>query len=251
MIVAQDFLDHWKTRQLVGLLGGDECAPLYVLRLWAHCQARKTHKFPQLSAESLAGICRFAGAPSALWLAFQTCGFSEVKGEVFIAHQWDQYNKSLTNSWKNGRYGGRKRKPTGIPTAPPNGTHGGVEKRREEKSRYTIPSAAVAAPGEAPDGRHHAVTSKWSEVFKTAHGIDYVFTPRDAVSLKRLLSVTKESAPEIFAVAQAAWERAKSDRYAKNCKMASTLHGLCSAYNEIRVELLSAEANETGKMNFA
>jgi hypothetical protein len=144
MIVAQDFLDHWKTRQLVGLLGGDECAPLYVLRLWAHCQARKTHKFPQLSAESLAGICRFTGAPSALWLAFQTCGFSEVKGEVFIAHQWDQYNKSLTNSWKNGRYGGRKRKPTGIPTAPPNGTHGGVEKRREEKSINT-PSASGGA----------------------------------------------------------------------------------------------------------
>jgi len=27
VILDPDFLDHWKTRMLVDLLGGDECAP--------------------------------------------------------------------------------------------------------------------------------------------------------------------------------------------------------------------------------
>jgi hypothetical protein len=135
MIIDPDFLDHWKTRTLVGALGGDELAPLYLLRLWAHCQVRKTHRFQRLSSEALAAICRFKGDAGQLWLAIQTSGFGRVKDEVFIVHDWDKHNKSLISSWRNGRFGGRKRKPTGIPTGNPPQTHGGVEKRREEKRR--------------------------------------------------------------------------------------------------------------------
>jgi len=135
MIVDPDFLDHWKTRSFVGLLGNDELAPLCIIRLWSHCQVRKTHRFSRLSAEALAGICRFKGDPSQLWLAIQTSGFARVKNEVFIVHDWEKHNKSLVNSWKNGRYGGRPKKPTGSPTAQPAANPRGPreEKRREEK----------------------------------------------------------------------------------------------------------------------
>jgi hypothetical protein len=40
MIVDPDFLDHWRTRMLVDALQ-DECAPMYIIRVWAHCQQRR------------------------------------------------------------------------------------------------------------------------------------------------------------------------------------------------------------------
>ncbi len=41
MIIDPDFPDHWKTRMLVGALNNDETAPVYLLRLWGHCQNRR------------------------------------------------------------------------------------------------------------------------------------------------------------------------------------------------------------------
>ena len=45
MIVDPDLFEHWRTRMLADLLGGDEMTPLYLIRLWAHCQLRRNDTF--------------------------------------------------------------------------------------------------------------------------------------------------------------------------------------------------------------
>lgn len=130
MIVAPNFLDHWKTKMLQVELGGDLLAPTYVLRLWGHCQLQKTHKFHRLSASALAAICGFMGEPGAFWLAIQNSGFVEVDNETVIARHWDEYNASLLTAWANGAKGGRpahnppdtQRVPTGGTFALTSGT---------------------------------------------------------------------------------------------------------------------------------
>lgn len=128
MIVDPDFCDHWKTRMLVGLLGGDEAAPVYVLRLWAHCQNRRdsSHK---LTPDALRAICHFTGDPNALDAAMSASGFISRDGEVVRVMNWDEKNAALIASWRNGAKGGRGRpsEPRGKPTG------SGVEKRREEE----------------------------------------------------------------------------------------------------------------------
>ncbi len=74
MIVDPDFPDHWKTRLLVDLLE-DESAPLNVIRLWAHCQNRRTHHFEDLNAKALKAICRYPGDPDKFEAAMVSSGF--------------------------------------------------------------------------------------------------------------------------------------------------------------------------------
>jgi hypothetical protein len=138
MIVDADFTEHWKTRMLVGLLDNDEAAPIYVLRIWAHCQNRKQSIFHDLNTEALKALCRFSGAADKLESALISAGFIRRKGKNLEAINWSKYNASLVASWNNGRKGGRPQsennpKPTGSPTDPPTGPR--EEKRREEKSR--------------------------------------------------------------------------------------------------------------------
>lgn len=105
MIVEPDFLDHWKTRLLVRLLG-TESAPIYVLRLWAHCQARKTDRFTGWKPDVLASVCRWDGDSKLLWESMlQT--FTKVEGETLIAHDWAECNAALISAWTNGKLGGR------------------------------------------------------------------------------------------------------------------------------------------------
>ena len=128
MIVDPDFCDHWKTRMLVGLLNGDEAAPVYVIRVWAHCQNRRQFVFDNLPSEALKALCRFPGNANKLESSLSTSGFVRRDGANLIVCGWDEYNKSLISAWANGTKGGRppqnprvtKRKPTGS---------------REEKSR--------------------------------------------------------------------------------------------------------------------
>ncbi len=136
MIVDPDFLDHWKTRLLVGSLGGDESAPLYVLRLWAHCQNRRQSEFDNVSTEALKALCHFPGQANQLESSLVASGFVRRDGKTLIICGWSDYNSSLLAAWKNGQKGGRppthtQEKPTGLPTDNPGGIR--VEKRREEK----------------------------------------------------------------------------------------------------------------------
>jgi hypothetical protein len=130
---------------LVDLLEGDEAAPVYLLRLWAHCQNRKGWQFQKLTAHGIKAICRFGGSPDLLEASLAECGFISREGSVVSVCSWDEYNASLISSWNNGGKGGRPRKqPAENPTDNPPKTHGfpddnppktRTEPIREEKNR--------------------------------------------------------------------------------------------------------------------
>lgn len=109
MIVQPDFFDHWKTKALIELTKRPD-SPLWVLRLWAHCQARKDSRF-RLPAIALKAIC---GVPQEIdadtWFAhLKSCRFIEGKPDRWTVHGWDEYNASLLARWSNGRQPKQKR----------------------------------------------------------------------------------------------------------------------------------------------
>jgi len=118
MIIEPDFLDHWKTRLLIRLLD-TEAAPTYVIRLWSHCQTRKTNRFQDWNPEILAAVCKWPGDAQQFWGAMMQTFCRQQERDV-IAHQWDEVNAGLIASWSNGGKGGRPKKPTGNPQI----THG-------------------------------------------------------------------------------------------------------------------------------
>ena len=123
---------------LVNLLK-DEAAPVYLLRLWAHCQNRKTVTFENLSNEALKALCRFPGHANQLESSLAASGFvrRDDDGSLNVLG-WAEYNQTLIAAWANGRNGGRPKKPTenprvtdGYPTGNPRRT----DKRREDEIR--------------------------------------------------------------------------------------------------------------------
>lgn len=108
MIVEPDFLDHWKTRLLVRLLG-TELAPIYVIRLWAHCQSRKTDRFTDWKPTVLASVCRWETDPQTLWDAMLET-YLERDGNTVVARGWAETNAGLISAWTNGKLGGRPKK---------------------------------------------------------------------------------------------------------------------------------------------
>ena len=90
MIVDPDFLDHWRTRMVVDALGGDEMAPMYIMRLWAHCQNRKGDKF-DLDAQELATACRFNGSAHLFESAMVEAGFVARAGLTVVALGVDRW----------------------------------------------------------------------------------------------------------------------------------------------------------------
>ncbi len=124
MIVDPDFPDHWKTRMLVELLGGDEVAPLYLIRLWAHCQNRRASTFGNLPPLALKALCRYPGHANKLESGLTSSGFVRREGQDLVIVGWDEYNASLVANWENGKRGGRPPKPKPSPAPPPPETHG-------------------------------------------------------------------------------------------------------------------------------
>jgi hypothetical protein len=149
MIIETDFLDHWKTRLIVRLLG-TESAPLHIIRLWSHCQTRKTNRFPEWNPEILSAVCKWGGDANVFWSAIlQT--FGRIEDGCFVAHQWDEVNSSLIASWSNGGKGGRPKKPRDNPRVNPDSnpvipqvTHGVTD--REDKIDKTEKTEKTKAP---------------------------------------------------------------------------------------------------------
>lgn len=144
MIVDPDFLDHWKTRLLVDELGGDELAPLYVLRIWAHCQQRKKADAITISAAGLRALCRCASVPAEhLEAALILAGFIEREGGEIRAIDWAVRNVKLITAWKNGKAGGeanRERAAAREPTDDRNGTEPEPNDDRPATEREAIRS---------------------------------------------------------------------------------------------------------------
>ncbi len=80
MIVDPDFLDHWRTGMVSDALG-DTMAPMYILRLWAHCQERKSDTFT-MPTRGLKAQCKFPGDAQVFEAALIDAGFVERDGDT-------------------------------------------------------------------------------------------------------------------------------------------------------------------------
>lgn len=161
MIVDPDFCDHWKTRMLVGLLGNDEAAPVYVLRLWAHCQNRRQDTFDNFPPDALKALCRFPGDSSDLESSMAQAGFVSRDGRRLTVSGWSEYNASLLAAWANGAKRGKSSKeptvpatepqeePRGVPTGIPTGPR---EERMREEERGMDSSIPSLTPMPPPTG---------------------------------------------------------------------------------------------------
>lgn len=122
----------------------DVMAPLYILRLWAHCQERKADTFV-MPTRGLKAQCKFPGDADTFERALIEAGFLKRDGDTITVTGWAEKNASLFAAWENGLKGGRprKQKPTGNPAE----THGEprsnpdeTDKRREEKNSSSLRS---------------------------------------------------------------------------------------------------------------
>lgn len=139
MIIDPDFLDHWRTQQLIDELGGDELAPIYILRIWSHCQRRKSDVF-NIPLSGLKALCKYKGDAQTLSNALILCKVIEVdSGNIFITG-FREFNAQLFAAWANGAKGGRPKreenKTHGLPTDTPTLTH--PKAIREEKNKTPL-----------------------------------------------------------------------------------------------------------------
>lgn len=101
MIVDPYFLDHWKVKTIAGLLGKDEKAPLYIIRLWAYCQTAKKTTLPD-NAEVVASVCNFKGHGDALLSAMIECKVLDRNEDGTLeVHGFSEWNASLYAVRKN------------------------------------------------------------------------------------------------------------------------------------------------------
>lgn len=260
MIVDPDFPDHWKTRLLVGLLGDDEVAPMYLIRLWAHCQQRKAWEF-DLPTAALKAICRYNDEAAKLENALAESGFIKRDGARLIVVGWDEHNANLVASWENGAKGGRPAKkaekpaenrtspatkethgkPTGnpaetrgFPVGNPRLTHGVTDKedkedKEEEVSPYPLKSKSDPL---FPDDEPRASETKkpvppdliaWIEWWNRLHSQNLVFAgiSRDPPSESTLRG----------------W-----NRYRKDAKLRASLADRDALEREIRAASITREA---------
>ncbi len=118
MILDPDFLDHWKTRLFIDLME-DELASNYILRLWFHCQLRRTTTFEGMTGQVLKAVCRFKGDGDKLRETMLRVGFIEVDGDTVFVPKWAEANDKMAANWENGKKGGRPRKPAKTRDIPP------------------------------------------------------------------------------------------------------------------------------------
>ena len=166
MIVDPDFLDHWRTGMVADALG-DPMAALYILRLWAHCQTRKSDTFV-MPARGLKAQCKYPGDADAFEAALVEAGYLARNGDSLTAIGWAEQNASLLSAWANGNKGGRPKKnppetagkPEGNPSVNPSETAGQpmgspseTDKSREEKKEDTEEANASSRPRPKADDR--------------------------------------------------------------------------------------------------
>ncbi|WP_284076321.1 hypothetical protein [Herbaspirillum aquaticum] len=204
MIVDPDFLDHWRTRMVVDALHGDELAPLYIIRLWGHCQNRKSDTF-EIPSAGIKALCKFSGDAALLEKALIDGDFISRDGQSVTVVGWSEKNASLIAAWKNGSTGGRPKKnpaethgkpmgnpweTDGEPSENPSQTGSKPireEKRREELTTTTpngvVGGNVVALPKQKPDCPHQEIIAIYHEVLPMCPRIRE-WTPTRATHLR-------------------------------------------------------------------
>ena len=90
---------------------------MYILRLWAHCQNRKTHIFRNLTVQALKALCRFSGKAEDLEAALLGSGYIRHEDGALVVHQWDEHNATLIANWENGKKAGPPKGKSNPPAA--------------------------------------------------------------------------------------------------------------------------------------
>jgi hypothetical protein len=112
MIVRPGIYRHWKYRKLSSL-SGFEYPIVWLTKLWGHCEEQRRCTLPA-DPDQLAGICEYPGPSDSRtftdWLI--QSGFLDFINGEYQVHQWNEYNRTLINSWNNGAKGGRPPKRT-------------------------------------------------------------------------------------------------------------------------------------------
>jgi len=183
VIVDPDFLDHWRTRMVFDALGEDELVPLYVLRIWAHCQSRKAMRFEMPSA-GLKSLCRYKGDAVLLEKAMIDAGFIERDGSDICVPKWGEHNAKLIANWKNGATGGRPSKTDEEPSDNPNKTQ-------------TKPTETQAEPIEEDRTREDSnkPSSKKAEATQRASRL-----PADWVAPSEYIEFCKKERPDLHPI---------------------------------------------------
>ncbi len=203
MIIDPDFFEHWRTRMLIDALGKDEMAPMYVMRIWAHCQSRRSTTFA-MPANGLKALCHYAGNAEALELALIASEFIARNGQYISVDGWAEHNEKLIANWKNGAKGGRPAKSEEEPTDNPEITHneptethkepiGGEEIGEDKILKPTTPNGVVVgsdpanpppvAKEEKPDCPHQQIIAIYHEVLPQCPRIRE-WTPARATQLR-------------------------------------------------------------------
>jgi hypothetical protein len=130
VIVEPGFFAHPKTLLLTKLLNGDPLSPLYVLKLWAFCQDRRSDSHV-LTSELLAILCGYSGShTNKLESALVTSGYVRRDGPLVIVVGWADINSKMYASWSNGSKGGRPKK-----TETDGNKRDSAQKKKGEKPR--------------------------------------------------------------------------------------------------------------------
>lgn len=109
MIICPSFPDHWKTRYLIKQVGAE--GVLALLRLWGHCQYRKSQSF-EGNAAVVAAIALWDGDPQTLENALLEAKLANRDGNLFTLHDWEKYNARLMTASERGKKGGRPKTNT-------------------------------------------------------------------------------------------------------------------------------------------
>lgn len=197
MIVDPDFLDHWRTRMVVDALGGDEMASIYILRLWAHCQVRKSDRF-EIPTAGLKAQCRYQGDAQQFEQALTDAGFIERDGKEIIVVGWADQNAALIAAWENGAKGGRPKKPIqnpeethGKPSGNPDLTQTKPIREDEIREESTNPNGLVVASDAADHCPHQQIIALYHEVLPMCPRVRD-WTPARATQLRARWNESKE-----------------------------------------------------------
>ncbi|WP_206026151.1 hypothetical protein [Roseimicrobium sp. ORNL1] len=89
------------------------------------------------------------------------------------------------------------------------------------------------------DPRFHSITQRCGDTFHAALGMEYSFQGgKDGSALKRFLENNGNvSAEDFLNVWTQALRRTREDPYARHCSQAGSIHGLCTRWNDVRLEL--------------
>ena len=138
MIIRPDFFTHWKTKGLITMLD-DPAAPIYIQKLWLHCELSKKWVFDHLPTWAVKSICEYDGDAEVLDRALVEIGWIERSGDTVTVVGWAEHNAQLIQRWNAGAKGGRPRKP--VDNRPVSGAKPGGNRRQKQggKTPENIP----------------------------------------------------------------------------------------------------------------